>query len=624
MSGHADEPGYQTVVHTDAVEQTQPRDDPSGFSTRLRIRDPAAGTGLARLLERVPGLRVRESGGGQQGLSMRGADGRQVLVVLDGVPLSSPGTHGVDLSLLDPGHLEQVEVRRGGGSTRFGTDAVGGVLILRTPALRSRARSRASVGYGSFNTLAARVSRSATLRGGRRPLRYLVSGSYRQSDGKFPYVDENRVARVRENNDSRVGQVLLKLNQVLSERWRLGLTDDFSAADRGAPGMSQSSSTTARQSDLRNLTAFKLLRLDTLVRRGELELDLYHRYVRFRFDDPTPPLSRPPVVSHNQCFTVGGGTRLSLPLSRRGAFHGGATLRGTLFHDAQTGDPNRLETDLWISSQTWFLDRHLLLVPAVRLAVATGFDPVVVPRMGLVLRPLRWTGKPWLAAVELAGNVGRSYRYPSFDEMFIRLDGFGPNPDLKPEDALDLDAGLRFRLRWLSLEAAYFRRWIGNLILFAPVSSFLVRADNYPGAAASGVEAAGEIRPGLGLSLRAAYTFTRTWWGEPAMNLPGHPRHRLVTRVGWERRGMGANTRASGWGLECWVGATVESGMFLSRFNTTPEEGRVLLGTGAALSWRQLTLSAEGRNLLDRRDALDTVGFPLEPARFLVALAGRM
>jgi len=617
-TGRSDEPpagdGYQTVVQTDSVDESRPEDDPAGFSTVLRIRAPAPGTGLAELLDRVPGLRVRESGtGGRQGLSMRGADGHQVLVVLDGVPLSSPGSGGLDLSLLDPGHLEQVEIRRGGGSTRFGTDAMGGVLILKTPTLRGRARTQAAVGYGSWNSLAARASRSAALLGGR--LRYLASASYRQSDGDFSFVDENGVAGTRANNDSRVGQMLVKVDHLLSERWQIGLTDNFSLAERGAPGMMQRPSATARQWELRNLTALKLQRQDTLLSGGRLELDLYQRYSRFRFDEPTPPV----VESHNQCITLGGGGRLSLPLGPEGQLHGGLALRGTMFRDPDVGEPRRMEADLWLSSQTWLLRRHLVLVPAVRLASATGFGATVVPRVGLVLRPLRWTDSAWLRGVELASNVGRSFRYPSFQEMYIRLDGFGGNAELEPEDALDLDAGLRWRLRWMSLEVAYFRRWIHNLILFAPVSSFLVRADNYPGATASGLEASVDLRPGLGFLVRAAYTYTRTGFGEPAMSLPGHPAHRLVTRLGWELARKGRS-----WGLELWTGATVESGMVLGRFDTTEEEGRVLLAAGAAVSWRWLTLSAEGRNLLDKRDALDTVGFPLDPARFLVSLAGRL
>ena len=61
--------------------------------------------------------------------------------------------------------------------------------------------------------------------------------------------------------------------------------------------------------------------------------------------------------------------------------------------------------------------------------------------------------------------------------------------------------------------------------------------------------------------------------------------------------------------------------MVLSRFESMVEEGRALLGVGGAVSYRGIGLSLEGQNLLDKRDAVDTVGFPLPPAHFLASLS---
>jgi outer membrane receptor protein involved in Fe transport len=606
LVGRASDPPYQTVVRASGVSEAPPEDDPAGFSSVLVLRDPAAGLELPRLLERVPGLRVRESGpAGRSSLSLRGADSQQVAVFLDGVRLSSPGA-GVDLALLDPSHLQRVEIRRGGGAARFGSDAVGGVLRLETVALRPH--TRLALGYGSWDSLALAASRAAAA----GPLRYLVSGSYRQTEGDFPYVDENGVDRVRRNNDGRFGEVLLKADRVLgaTARWHLGVLDDFAFADRGAPGTSQRPSDTARQLELRNVTALRLVRRATLLPEGTLELLLAHRYGRFSFDEPAPPVVR----SANQSFTVEGTARLALPLPGVGRLDAGVETRGHLFRDPDTDNPMRLETDLWLAGQLHAARRLLTFAPAVRLATATGFGAVVAPRFGLVLRPLRRVRV--LRAIEVAANVGRSYRYPSFQEMYIRLDGFGGNAALQPEDAVDGDVGLRWARSWLSFEGAYFQRRIASLILFAPVSSFLVRADNYRGARTDGVELAARVGPLLGLTLRGSYTFTRARFGDPPMSLPGHPAHRAATRLAWE---WGAPSRHLGGQL--WSGVVVESGMVLGRFDSVEIGGRVLLSCGGALSYRGITLSVEGQNLLDQRDAVDTVGFPLPPARALASLA---
>lgn len=607
---------YETVVHGQLVEELAPDGDPVGFGSRLRLSDPSLAADLARILERAPGLRVREAGpAGRQTLSLRGADSQQVAVFLDGIRLTPPAGGGVDLSLYDPGHLEEAEVRRGGGSTRLGAGAIGGALLLRTPRLRDRALTTASLGYGSYRSLAFRAARGAPL--GR--LRYLLSASYREAEGDFPYLDHNGVPQRRLNNDSRQGEAILKLDTILAHRWHLLLLDDLALAERGAPGMSQRPSTTARQRDLRNLTGLAASRDGTLLAGGRLDLQLSHRYERFAFDEPAPPVVR----SENQSFALEGKAALGLPLGRDGRVDGSVELRGTFFREHAAGDPSRLEADLALASRTWLGRRVLLVAPAVRVALATGFDATVAPRLGLVARPLART-RPALAALELAGSVGRSFRYPSFHELYVRYDGFGGNAALRPEDSLDGDLGLRWRHRGVGLEAAYFRRQIKNLILFAPVSSFLVRADNYSAAVADGAELAARAELPAGLALRASYTLTRTRFGAPAMSLPGHPTHRVKARLDWELPFWRSSPQpARRVAARIFSAVTAESAMVLSRFDGTPEEGRVLLAAGAAVSYRGLTLSAEGENLLDKRDAVDTVGFPLPPARFFVSLSAR-
>jgi iron complex outermembrane receptor protein len=605
---------YETVVRGQLVEELAPDGDPVGFGSRLRLSDPSLAADLARLLERAPGLRVREAGpAGRQTLSLRGADSQQVAVFLDGIRLTPPAGGGVDLSLYDPGHLEEAEVRRGGGSTRLGAGAIGGALLLRTPRLRDRALTTASLGYGSYRSLAFRAARGAPL--GR--LRYLVSASYRQAEGDFPYLDHNGVPQRRLNNDSRQGEAILKLD-TLAGRWHLLLLDDLALAERGAPGMSQRPSLTARQRDLRNLTGVAASRHGTLLAGGRLDLQLSHRYERFAFDEPAPPV----VHSENQSFSLEGRAALGLPLGRDGRVDGSVELRGTFFREREAGDPSRLEADLALASRTWLGGRLLLVAPAVRVALATGFDATVAPRLGLVARPLA-RARPALAALELAGSVGRSFRYPSFHELYVRYDGFGGNAALRPEDSLDGDLGLRWRHRGVAFEAAYFRRQLKNLILFAPVSSFLVRADNYGAAVADGAELAARAELPAGLALRASYTLTRTRFGAPAMSLPGHPTHRVKGRVDWELPFFRSASSARRVAVRVFSGVTAESAMVLGRFDGTPEEGRVLLAAGAAVSYRGLTLSAEGENLLDKRDAVDSVGFPLPPARIFVSLSAR-
>lgn len=617
--GDAVDPAYHTVVRGRAVEHKRPRDDPAGFSTVLQIKQPPAGTGLEQLLERVPGLRVRDSGpGGRKVLSLRGTDAHQAAVFLDGVRLSS-ASGGVDLSLLDPAHLEQVEVRRGGGSARFGSNALGGVLSLSTPRLKTRPRTRASLSYGSFHQVAARASRSAGLG---RKFRYLASGSYRRSDGDFGYVHHlNGTSHVRSNNDSQMGELLLKTDYLASHRWQLGLLNDLALGERGAPGVLDNECLTARQQDLRNLTALSATARDLAQQGSRLELVLSHRLGQFHYRDPCE-LNLP---SRTRGHTAAFSARWGVPLPRTGRVDLGLELQEDLLLDLQGNLADKLTSrfsaGLYASSTLRLLRRHLVLVPAVRLAAASAQSTAVMPKLGLVLHPLRWTKHRWLTPLAIAGNLGRSFRHPSFHELYINMDSLQGNAELEPEDALEGDVGLRWANKVIALELAYFRRQIKNLILYK-VHLYKVIAGNSGRATTDGLELSLKARPGWGLSLTGSYSYTRTRWGDPPKRLPGHPEHRVVARGQWRYPFKADPSRR--WEVKLWSAVTFESDMPLDQHNMVLMESRVLLSAGASTRYRWLSLAASGSNLLNRRDLLDSLGFPLPPARFLLSLSAAL
>jgi vitamin B12 transporter len=606
----AEESGYEVEVHAPRWRRL-PADDPSGFTSVVNISAPSPGDRLEDLLAEVPGLRFKSEGAdGRMSLTMRGADGGRTVVYLDGIRLSSPGGMGVDLSLISPEQLGAVEVRRSAASARFGSSALGGALVLRSAKLSPKTRNSLSVGYGSFNALHLQASRHEKF----RSLRYLISGGFRRGSGDFVYVDENGQNRLRENNDSQKGELLVKADLFIGEHWRIDAINHFALAERGAPGMSQYPSATARQYDLRNLTSLRATRYANLTADDSIAFSVSHRYETFRFDET----SSPPIHSHNQNYAPGLNAVYTLPMGRFGRLQSGLDLRADLFRDSATSNPWRLSVDLWAASQIKFAEGAIIVAPAFRLATASDFGASLIPKLGLSVRPFNALKRGnWLRGFELLANIGRAFRYPSFQEMYVRLDGFGGNPNLDPEDAVVLDAGFRFSYGGVAFESAYFHRRMKNTILFAPVG-FVVRADNYSKAVVEGLETALTVEPGYCLAVNAAYTVMRTAFGEPEMQLPGHPGHRASGQLNWaaarcKKPLLGKEAWPWLKKLEIWFSLTGETKKVLSRFNTTEEEGRLMVSAGVRYGYRWLSFSLEAKNLLDKRDALDSVGFPLAP-----------
>ncbi|MCC5879298.1 MAG: TonB-dependent receptor [Idiomarina sp.] len=92
------------------------------------------GMTLRQILRSVPGLYVRQSGGlgGEMSLSLDGSSGSQVLVLLDGEPLTSSTLGTPLLQHIDPAELSAIEVVYGSSAAAYGAGAMAGAINLRT------------------------------------------------------------------------------------------------------------------------------------------------------------------------------------------------------------------------------------------------------------------------------------------------------------------------------------------------------------------------------------------------------------------------------------------------------------------------------------------------------------
>jgi vitamin B12 transporter len=144
------------------------------ISTRCRVPD------LTRVLERAPGVVFSRNGGPGSftGVRVRGAEGEQLLVLLDGVRVAdtaSPGG-GFDFGNLLMGNLAKVELQRSSNSTIWGSQALGGVLAATTG---SSDTVSGSLEYGTHDSVYA--TGGARLEAG--PATFNVQAGHYTTDG---------------------------------------------------------------------------------------------------------------------------------------------------------------------------------------------------------------------------------------------------------------------------------------------------------------------------------------------------------------------------------------------------------------------------------------------------------
>jgi vitamin B12 transporter len=141
------------------------------------------------LLQQTPGITVARTGGVGQPTSVfiRGAEGDQTVVVIDGVKMTDPSlpAGGFDFENLLIGDISRIEILRGAQSTLYGSDAIGGVINIVTADPTGRAAGSASLEGGSHAT----GDGTLAIGGAADALMWRVAGNYYGTSG-IPTFDQ--------------------------------------------------------------------------------------------------------------------------------------------------------------------------------------------------------------------------------------------------------------------------------------------------------------------------------------------------------------------------------------------------------------------------------------------------
>ena len=561
-----------------------------------------APAGAASGVEAIPGTHVRESGavGRPVSVSLRGSDPAATLVTLDGAPLNSPLLGGADLATLSLAPLDTVTVARGGLSAAYGTDAVGGVVAAALMSPLSGPYTEVSSLLGSFGTARLKTLHVATSSDGSRGV--LASAGVLASGGDFPYVDTNGRPRRRDHAGVVAVGATTKAEAVLKERHHLSLLVDGFLDDRQVPGMEQFPSDTARQRDSRlvALLAFE----GPFPGQGKTGARVFVRRIGLRYDDPAPPQGQP-VSNCLVTWGVGGDVWAmarpvsflspSVAMSAQVDLASVQRLFGRGYEAKRVSLAPRVGLEL--GREEW-----VLLSTFLRLEWSQGFGLMLVPRASLSSRPVRW--------LRLKASAGRSFRVPTFEELNFDAGFVRGNKDLRPEDALTVDAGFELGpLASFSGEVNYFETFGKNLILFLPRSAFLTQAENAGSSRTHGVEAAATWRHGV-LGVKGAYTYLRAYSRTTGLSLPNRPRHMASGEVFIEKDPIRVSARVLG-----------QTAFFLDRFESLSEEGRVTADLRLEFRpWPEVLVALDVLNVGDVRDSVDALQQPLPGRAFYVTV----
>src|SRR5436305_2181935 len=241
--------------------------------------------------------------------------------------------------------------------------------------------------------------------------------------------------------------------------------------------------------------------------------------------DGAPDCPRIPQASSALRFETEGGVPLgSAHWLRAGLSGGGDFITGT-----STGTHRRTVASASVADD--------VTIGVVSLHPALRFDAVgshlgATPGLSAGARPFPGSA---LAPVEVRAGAGLSFRAPTFSELYLEQGGLAPNPDLTPEHAFSLDAGIGWRTQPLTLLASAFWSRYRDLIVYEQFPPQAVKPFNVGAARIAGIELQAIAALPFGLTAEAAYSFLSAENLRPG-RLEGHslsyrPPHRLFVRL---------------------------------------------------------------------------------------------
>jgi vitamin B12 transporter len=376
--------------------------------TRQDIEQSLA-SDLAELLRFEAGIDIGRNGGPGQTTSvfLRGTESNHTLVLIDGVRINPGTVGGAAVQYIAPETVERIEIVKGARSALFGTDAIGGVVNIITRR-NERAAFQGSVGGGSFDT------RSGFVTAGRSDEDSNVGFAVNWEDTEgYPPRVENEIDRGYENLTANLhAGKRLGSSYVTARHWQAegsnGYLDFFLAP---------------LDQDFRVASSALELRTD-------LSDDLESILVLSHINDELHQAQSDDFVESTR-----DALDWQLSLSRGNhEWIGGVYLFDENAQSLSFGtgfDEDTTVRAVFLENQ-WSSGRHRTFL-AARLSDHESFGNNVTWNVEYAID----LNEEW----SLTAGAGHAFRAPDATDRF----GFGGNPDLDPEVAEELQAGVRFR-----------------------------------------------------------------------------------------------------------------------------------------------------------------------------------
>jgi vitamin B12 transporter len=397
----------------------------------------SATTNVADLLQQVAGVDIRRRGtaGSQADLYIRGGGFDQTLLLIDGIKMddSQTGHHTLNAALpLEV--IERIEIIKGPAARVFGQNAFTGAINIVT---KNKLDNNASINVeaGSFSQLnySLTVGKETENTSIIAHIGALTSDGYRENSD---YSNYNYFVKGIFNKKKQPIEMIATFFDK-----KFGAQNFYTPSSWGYNEYEETQSSLFGVSTTFNAEKFKITPR-VYWKRGQ-DIFLLKR------DDPSfyrnLHITNKVGVETNASYTSNFGiTGFGIDISR------------VFISSNNLGNRNRTMANLFLEHRFKLADGKLDITPGVAVTYFSDFKFHAFPGLDI--------GYQLSDNLKAYGNLGITYRVPTYTDLYYNDSSTSGNPNLNPEEAFAQEIGLKYNSDRLTTSVAIFNRKATNLI----------------------------------------------------------------------------------------------------------------------------------------------------------------